>query len=292
MLNPAPLSVLLVVLAALPAVAEPFVIYAAGDIAECRGRPADESDAARTSRLVPPGAPVLMLGDAAYPQATAETLASCYEPTWGVHRASTWAVPGNHDYVDGRVADFQAYFGAGADGATRFARRLGGWLVVGLDSQLTGESLDRQYDWLAETLRQHADAACILAAWHQPLFSSGFHRGSGRKLQRFWALLDSSRADLVLSGHEHFYEAFEPLDVDGHKVDEGLRQFVVGTGGARLFGFWRPPYRSRARIESHGVLELTLDLLSYSWRFIDVNGALRDAGAAACRAGKPAGPDS
>jgi hypothetical protein len=40
---------------------------------------------------------------------------------------------------------------------------------------------------------------------------------------------------------------------------EAPRQFVVGTGGARLYGFWKPPYRSKARVLEHGVLQLSHD---------------------------------
>ena len=80
-----------------PASAAPLVVYAAGDIAECRGKPPAESGAARTAKLIPPGATVLVPGDTAYPFATATTLQTCYEPTWGANRATTIAVPGNHD---------------------------------------------------------------------------------------------------------------------------------------------------------------------------------------------------
>ena len=55
---------------------------------------------------------MLGLGDMAYPLADARTLASCYEPTWGRHRAATLAIPGNHDYVRGSAVDFLEYFGA------------------------------------------------------------------------------------------------------------------------------------------------------------------------------------
>jgi hypothetical protein len=104
-------------------------------------------------------------------------------------------------------------------------------------------------------------------------------------MRPFWELLDAHGADLVLSGHEHFYEAFEPMDAAGRRTaaGEGIRQFTVGTGGATLHGFWRPPYASRARVLSHGVLQLTLAADRYEWRFIDVAGRIRDAGSAICR---------
>jgi hypothetical protein len=226
---------------------------------------------------------VLIPGDTAYPFATAATYASCYEPTWGVHRATTLAVRGNHDYVNGRSDDFQAYFGAGASPDGYFARRLGDWLVIGLDSQRSGEALDRQYEWLEATLHENADVRCTLAFWHMPAFSSGIEHGSTPKMQRFWALLEENGAEFVLNGHEHFYEAFGPLDADGKPTADGMREFVVGTGGARLYPIWSPIRQSRVRLARHGVLKLTLDDDSYTWQFVDVAGRVRDRGEAKCR---------
>jgi 3',5'-cyclic AMP phosphodiesterase CpdA len=266
-----------------PASAAPLVVYAAGDVAECKDRPPEDSGAARTARLIPAGATVLIPGDTAYPFATAATYASCYEPTWGPFRATTLVVPGNHDYVDGRSDDFQAYFGAGASADGYFARRLGDWLVIGLDSQRSGEALDRQYEWLEATLRENAGVRCALAFWHMPAFSSGLEHGPTPKMQRFWALLEQSGAEFVLNGHEHFYEAFDPLDGSGQPAADGMREFVVGTGGARLYPIWSPIRQSRVRLARHGVLKLTLEDGSYSWQFVDVAGRVRDSGEAKCR---------
>jgi 3',5'-cyclic AMP phosphodiesterase CpdA len=270
-------------------------VYAAGDIADCGRRAPADSMAARTSRLVPDGALVLGLGDMAYPLGDAQTLASCYEPTWGRHRAATLATPGNHDYVRGNADDFLQYFGAGAPhdgGFIAFTRALtDDWQLIALDSYVEGRALQAQYEWLERLLADDAQAPahtqdCLLVMWHAPFYSSGMHRGSGDKMRRFWQLIDRYGADLVLSGHEHFYERFDPLDAEGRSPRDGQapRQFVVGTGGAKLYGFWRPPYRSEARVLEHGVLQLSLERGRYSWRFIDVDGRVRDSGMAHCRA--------
>jgi len=265
------------------AVAAPIVVYAAGDIAECRGKPAEHSNAARTARLVPAGATVLVPGDTAYPYGTAENYESCYGPTWGVHLANTLAVPGNHDYPRGNSDDFRRYFGIGAGERNYYARRLGDWLVIGIDSQLVGDALDREYEWLAATLQDNAQVRCTLAFWHMPAFSSGFEHGPTLKMQRFWALLNDHHAEFVLNGHEHFYEAFDPLDSMGKPAEDGMREFVVGTGGARLYPTWKPYHSSRKRLASHGVLKLELDDGSYGWQFIDTSGRVRDSGEARCR---------
>jgi acid phosphatase type 7 len=265
------------------ACAAQVIAYAAGDIAECRGKPPEDSDAARTARLIPAGATVLVPGDTAYPFGTAATYEACYGPTWGVHRATTLAVPGNHDYVNGRSDDFRSYFGIEDPQVNYFTRRLGDWLVIGIDSQLIGEALDREYEWLDTTLKENADVRCTLALWHMPAFSSGIEHGSTPKMQRLWALLDDRGAELVLSGHEHFYEAFGPLDAHGKPAADGMREFVVGTGGARIYPLWRLAHVSRRRLASHGVLELTLGDGVYSWRFIDTSSRVRDSGEASCR---------
>ena len=277
-------------------------LYAVGDVADCGQARPGSSAARRTAALVPAGSPVLGLGDMVYPYADAATLERCYGPTWGVHRANTLAIAGNHDYVSGSAEAFREYFAVDAYSVSErfvaFTRRLSSdWLLIALDSNVEGDSERRQRVWLTRTLeaarpRDVATAGprCIAVMWHAPLYSSGWHRGDGDHMRPYWALLDEYGADLVLSGHEHFYEAFEPLDAEGRRRrdGEGMRQFVVGTGGARLYGFWRPPYASRARVLDFGVLQLTLAPDHYAWRFIDGEGRLRDGGSAQCRGSRSA----
>lgn len=269
-------------------------VYAVGDIADCRRHAPAESMAARTAALVPAGAIVLGLGDMAYQHADAATLASCYEPTWGIHRRTTIAIPGNHDYVAGDASAFVDYFQSPQPPAAPFlahTRRLTPqWLLVALDSNVTGSALDAQYRWLEQALARERGAGgrqgCVLVAWHAPLYSSGLHRGSGDHMRPLWRLLDEYGVDLVLGGHEHFYERFGPLTADGRAPPDGNapRQFVVGTGGTQLFGFWKPPYRSEARVLAHGVLKLSLAPHGFTWQFVDVDRRVRDAGQARCRA--------
>lgn len=277
-------------------------VYVTGDIADCRLRSVERAAARLTSQLVPDGATVLATGDMTYPRADTATLLACYEPTWGRHRARTLAVPGNHDYVDGSTRDFRRYFGldgvAVSDEFVAYARRLSDeWLLLALDSNVTGATMQRQVEWLEQTLEAERGVAttsgavprpprCLAVMWHTPLYSSGLHRGSGNHMRPLWRLIDAYDADVQLSGHEHFYEAFDPIDGDGRRRGDdgdGVRQFTVGTGGAHLYGFWRPPYASRARVLQYGVLELTLAPGHYAWRFLDTDGRVRDAGTATCR---------
>ena len=276
-------ALVLAALASLPLPARAGLsVYAAGDVAECAADPAD-SAAAATARLIPEGAPVLVVGDSTYPSATAATLAACYAPTWGRFRADTYAVPGNHDYVWGSARDFLAYFGARTGQHTRFRVALGDWWLIGLDSNLRGQALAHQQAWLERQLKAIGDdGKCIVAMWHHALYSTGLHRGDGAPMRPAWRALDTAGADVVLAGHEHFYEAFEPLDADGGRPEAGIREFVVGTGGAHLRDLSLSA-QHRAFAREHGVLELELAADHYRWAFHAVSGEIRDSGSAPCR---------
>src|SRR5262249_41449325 len=126
--------------------------YAAGDVAECRGDP-QNSPAARTARMIPSTAVILVVGDTVYPKADRATLQACYAPTWGPLLPRTYAVPGNHDYIAGSAREFLDYFGARIPDRTWFRVRLGDWWLIGLDSNLHGTRLDEQQAWLEAQLQ-------------------------------------------------------------------------------------------------------------------------------------------
>ena len=95
--------------------------------------------------------------------------------------------------------------------------------------------------------------------------------------------LDPARQTAQLLGHDHLYERFGPQDADG-RADalRGIRQFTVGTGGAGVYEFVTQAPNSEARRRAFGVLKLTLDADRYEWQFIEVSGAVSDAGAGSC----------
>ena len=256
--------------------------YAAGDVAECRGAP-EKSAAARTAKMIPPDAVVFVVGDTAYPQADRATLDACYAPTWGPFLSRTYAVPGNHDYVDGSARDFLDYFGERTPNRTWFRALVGDWWVIGLDSNINGDLLNEQQAWLEEQLKDiEGDGRCVLAMWHHPLFSTGLHRKDGARMRPAWAALDHAGADLVLNGHEHFYESFGPRDAAGHAQATGLREIIAGTGGARLHDLSiAKGYKTYARV--YGLLELHLEKDHYQYEFRTLDGRVRDAGEAQCR---------
>jgi hypothetical protein len=139
-----------------------------------------------------------------------------------------------------------------------------------------------QGQWLRSELTAHP-STCTLAYWHHPLFSSG-KNGDNPQTRPLWQALFEHGADVILSGHDHLYERFAPQDPAGRPdPTHGIREFVVGTGGAML----APPVRIHANSDVqwnlYGVLELGLTRDAYTWRFISDRGAVADVGTNVCR---------
>lgn len=261
------------------------IVLAAGDIAAC-DEEGDEVTAALLDEL--PGT-LLVLGDIAYDNGSAREFEECYDPTWGRHYRRTNPVPGNHEYQSDGAAPYFAYFGEAAGNPEEgwYSLDLGAWHIVALNSNCDeiggcGEG-SPQEAWLRADLAANP-ARCTLAFSHYPRFSSGSENGSNEEMSALWAALDGADAEILLSGHEHNYERFAPQDADGAAADDGMVQFVAGTGGKSLYGFDDPEPNSEARNgEAFGVLQLNLRDDGYDYEFIAEPGAeFTDAGSGEC----------
>jgi len=255
--------------------ADPMVV-AAGDIAMPGGHQRLTSD--RVLELDPDR--VLVLGDNQYRNGELGEYRSFYDPTWGRFKASTRPVPGNHEYETVGAAGYFAYFGRAArpKGRSYYSFDLGGWHLIALNSSIDHGLGSAQERWLRADLVA-TGKRCILAYWHFPRFSSGAHQGNWGSLGALWTDLYDARADVVLSAHEHSYERFARQTPWAEANRQGIRQFVVGTGGADLLGFAAHQPNSQVRIGNvHGVLELVLHPASYDWRFVSEDGAVLDKG--------------
>jgi hypothetical protein len=258
----------------------PAVFVGAGDIADCN-RPGSELTAKLLDTI---DGTVFTTGDNAYPSGSTSDYRDCYAPTWGRHRGRTRPTPGNHEYGSPNAAPYFDYFGsnAGPTGQGYYSFNLGPWHVIALNSEIFARAGSAQERWLRSDLAANR-TQCTLAYWHRPLFSSGPH-GVNPDMQDLWRALYEFDADVVLGGHDHLYERFAPQDPDGRSdPTRGIRQFVVGTGGASAYAsqFARP--NSEAQGTDLGVLALTLAAGSYRWEFVPVEGAsYRDYGTSSC----------
>jgi hypothetical protein len=230
---------------------------------------------------------VFAAGDLVYPDGTAQEFADCFTPTWGRHKDRMLPVIGNHEYHTPGAAGYFGYFGAAAAGPGAYrAVDLGAWRVYLLNSecgQVSCAAFSPQHQWLVADLAANP-RQCSLAIWHAPRFSSA-PRGDGTQVGPLWSALAAAGAELVISGHDHDYERFLPMNASGGlDVATGTVQFVVGTGGIGGQVFTSVRANSAVRNGStHGVLKLTLRAGSYDWQFIPVAGqTFTDSGTATC----------
>ena len=255
------------------------ILLAVGDIGYC-GDNNDDLVGQLAASL--PGT-VALLGDIAYAKGSASDFANCFDPTWGPLRDRLRPAPGNHEYETKGASGYFDYFGAaaGARGQGWYSYDLGAWHLIALNSECGAieggcEGKDSaELAWLVADLAAHP-VECTIAYWHHPRYSSGNH-GDNDMTNELWAALSHAGADLVLQGHDHDYERIAPIN--------GIRSFVVGTGGRSLYAWPGSPgpHTEVRDNDTYGLLELTLRPTDFSWRFIPAaSGLFTDSGTAAC----------
>jgi hypothetical protein len=259
-----------------PASAASVVLVGAGDISTC----SNNNDEATAKLLDGISGTVFTTGDNVYSSGTYTQYTSCYHPTWGRHKSRTKPVPGNHDYSTSGAAGYFKYF---SNVPAYYAYNLGDWRIYALNSEVDVSSTSAQVKWLKNDLAANPKR-CVLAYWHKPRWSSGSEHGSSSKYQTLWKTLSDAGAEIVLNGHEHNYERFKEMNASGSASSPGLREIVVGTGGASHYGFSTSLSTSQVRNSStYGVLKLTLNSTSYSWKFVPVAGkTFTDSGTTNC----------
>jgi hypothetical protein len=247
-------------------------LVGAGDIAT------SGSAATATGNLIDarPDARVFTAGDNAYPDGTASDYTNKYEPAWGgLLKNRTSPSPGNHEYYTSGASGYKNYFGSVAGlrsvNPTYYAYTLGAWRVYALDSNISMAIGSPQYTFVQNDLASNG-ARCELAYWHHPTASSGQH-GNNAVARPIFALFDAQGGDLVLNGHDHNYERFTKINSLGQVSTSGVRQIIVGTGGANLRGqgFVQPGSEVR-NFDTHGIVDINLSSTGYSGTFVPVPG--------------------
>jgi Calcineurin-like phosphoesterase len=250
------------------------VLLALGDTASCD----NENDSAVAALAASLPGEIAMAGDLAYPDGSAGAFADCFDPVWGSLRDRLRPAPGNHEYETKGATGYYDYFGpqAGPSGDGWYAYDVGTWRVLALNSNCGAVGCDAgsaQVAWLRAELA--AAPGCTLAYWHHPRYSSGLH-GDMLFAAALWSAAVAGGVDIVLGGHDHDYERL---------TADGVREFVVGTGGRSLYEFpGGPSSMTEARTDAtYGLLQLTLGEGTYSWQFMPVtDGAFSDVGSGTC----------
>ena len=243
------------------------VLIGAGDIASC----GLTGDAATAKLVAAVAGTVFTAGDNAYEIGQRGQVRQLLRPDLGrVLRADLAERPGNHEYgtsgASWLLRLFRVSCGVGraaagtpttsAPGAsTRSTRTAWWWAVTPAGHRSSG----------CGRIWRRNPRPCVLAYWHHPRFSSGEH-GNDAEVAPFWNALYEAGAEVIVNGHDHDYERFaQQTPAGASSAANGIRQFVVGTGGASLRGFGTIKANSQVRSSSaHGVLKLTLTPTSYA----------------------------
>jgi len=260
-------------------------LVGAGDIASC-----SQNNDSATARLLGniPGT-VFTLGDNAYPTGTSAQFKNCYDPTWGKYKRRTKPAVGNHEYYTTGAKPYFDYFGAraGERGKGYYSYNRENWHIVVLNSnceKVGGCGTDSpQGRWLRSDLADNT-SNCTLAYFHDPLYASGTSSNSP-EVKPFWNVLYNRGAEVILSGHAHRYERYAKITPDGARSANGIRQFIVGTGGEPGGDYNGPdhPDMQIMKRNTPGVLKLSLRADSYAWKFVPVAGkTFSDSGTDPC----------
>lgn len=222
---------------------------------------------------------------------SAEELQDGYDVSWGAFRERTLFSMGNHDRLtDPTGAIYYDYTGA----ERYYARTLGSWRIYVLNTESAasgGAPPDEQAEWLKADLARYSDHH-IMAMWHYPHFTNlCAHAGKTMnwpsKTGPWWQILQDHGAEFIVSGHVHRYERFRKLVRTGLRTGtpsaDGIRQFVMGTGGGSLYDVISVDPNCEKNIVTRGIVRFGLYSDHYEWSLTDLNGVVRDKGSELCR---------
>ena len=199
-------------------------------------------------------------------------------PTIGNHEYQGVTAPGYFDYWD-NVPHYYSFDAAG-------------WHVISLDSTSQFNQVapgTPQYEWLAQDLNANS-AACTLVYFHHPVYNVG-PEGDTPRLSNIWSLLAQHGVDIVLTGHDHNYQRWKPLDGSGNPSPTGISQFVVGSGGHGIQQFIRTDGRLVIGFDNppnaFGALRLELNQAGAAYQFVNTQSLTLDSGSVACSGTPP-----
>ncbi len=238
-------------------------------------------------------AAALVLGDLCHTPSV-DCFNNYYNPAWGRVFSISHPAPGNHDYlVPAGLYYFDYWNGVGnltgpAGNRTEgyYSFDVGTWHLIALNSNCGDaggcNAGSPQYTWLQQDLKDHPNS-CTLAYYHIPVFSSGGR--AEENMRQVYTLLYNNNVDVVLDGHDHIYERFAPQDPNGLADSlRGIREFIVGTGGANHTALATVQANSEVRnVDTFGALKLTLHAGRYDWQFVPMAGqSFTDSGSGLC----------
>lgn len=117
-------------------------------------------------------------------------------------------------------------------------------IFICLNSETPSDTAQRT--WLTNTLAANANKKWKIISFHRPFYTVGPHAGEMDAYWNTWfKAFDDYGVDLILTGHDHLYERFKPINRNvsttnpvanyGSLPTEGRCQVVCGGAGAPLY---------------------------------------------------------
>ena len=259
----------------------PFIVAAGGDAAS------GEASADNVTDLIQSLNPnlFLYLGDV-YNKGTYTEFLNWYgtDNRFGQFRSITNPVVGNHEYENG-VAP--GYFDYWDNVPSYYSYDAGGWHFIALNSNTTyepGTPQSPQYQWLQQDLAAHPQT-CTIVYYHHPFFNIG-PEGPAQSMANIWSLLAQSGVDIVLTGHDHTYQRWVPLNGNGQPDPNGVTEFVAGASGHGMQTIGssdnRVAFATDANPLAFGVLLFQLNPNGANFSYVNTGGAPLDSGVIPC----------
>jgi predicted phosphodiesterase len=171
----------------------------------------------------------LMLGDNLYGSERPDDFVDKFERPYKVlldAGVKFYAALGNHDDPNQR---FYKPFNMNGERYYSFKAPQGSVRFFALDSNYMDKA---QLDWLEKELAA-SDSEWKICFFHHPLYSSGDTHGSDTVLrEQLEPLFLKHSVDLVLTGHEHFYERLKPQKGINYIISGSAAKLRKGNIGA------------------------------------------------------------
>ena len=264
-----------------PPSGQPFVVAATGDGASGQETSDDVVDVVAS---MDPNM-FLYMGDV-YEKGTYTEFTNWYgqNDRFATFAAITNPVLGNHEQSGGQWPGYDQYW---ATPPANYSYDANGWHFIVME--LKDGPNPAQTSWLTADLAANT-AQCTIAAFHHPVLSVG-PQGNKSELFPVWAQLADAGVDVVLTGHDHSYQRWVPMDRDLVADPAGMTQFVLGAGGHGVQEFTGTDPRlavgSDTTPTAYGALALELNADGAAYRYENTAGAVLDSGTLAC-SGAPA----
>lgn len=229
---------------------------------------------------------------------------NCFEPTWGKFKDRMRAAVGQADFASTNAEAVYSYFGdkAGQPNGWYWFDAGDNWRVFVLNTSTWqhgkcsfGQEGDpdcvgvpaTMFDWLRTELTAASTTKKCLAviSWERRFYVGSGPTFQNSNMRTITHLMTDFGVDLMISAKDKVYARFAPQSYLGVADPNGIRQFIVGTGGRSLdnLGTVPPPTLEASSAANNGVLKLTLNADNYAWEFIPtVPGGFTDSGTTAC----------